>query len=69
MPDGSGLGGDAVMSLVSGVQACGWAGGGCRSLACLHTPARALFLSQVRVHVPSVGSHAQPEPLFQNASP
>lgn len=63
MPDGAGLGGDAVMSLVAGVQACGQPGELCRSPACLHTPARALFLSQVRGHVPSVGRHAQPGPI------
>ena len=61
--------GDAVMPLVLGVQACGRADGGWRSPAALHKPGRVLFLSQVRVHVPSVGRHAQPEPLFQNASP
>ena len=60
MPDGSGLGCDAVMPLVAGVQACCQSGGVCRSSACLRTPDRALFLSQVRAHVPSVGGHAQP---------
>jgi len=60
VPDGPGLGGDAVTRLVAGVKACGRADGGWRSLAGWHTPGRALFLSQVRGCTPSVGSHAQP---------
>ena len=60
MPEGSGLGGDAVIRQVSGVQVCGRPDGGCRSLVGRHMPGRALFLSQVRGRTPSVGSHAQP---------